>query len=176
MLHWYDEYGDATDVAYSFTKVDSSTMKLAAHGVEYGQLSDNAFFETNFKLKTDKSKKTDAVTAAAYGSLKDTIEAEGFGWMIKDWKTTTDNGTEVKISWKWAADGHALKSALTMGDRTTVGLISLDADGFLTFAGRTDDRLCRRVPAAGACAAARLPIRADAGRACWWKNFWRWTA
>ena len=44
-----DEYGQATDVAIAYSKVDSTNMKVEVFGLENGELSDYAYFEVNFK-------------------------------------------------------------------------------------------------------------------------------
>ena len=44
-----DEYGQATDVAIAYSKIDSTTMKVEVYGLENGELSDYALFEIGFK-------------------------------------------------------------------------------------------------------------------------------
>jgi hypothetical protein len=44
-----DEYGQTTDVAIAYSKIDSTTMKVAVYGLEDGELSDYPWFEINFK-------------------------------------------------------------------------------------------------------------------------------
>ena len=51
---WFDEYGDSTDVAFAYSKVDSKTMKVEAYTLENGQLSWDPVFEINFKRQQKK--------------------------------------------------------------------------------------------------------------------------
>ena len=44
-----DEYGEATDVGIAYSKVDDTTIKVAIHGLDNGELSDSSMFEINFK-------------------------------------------------------------------------------------------------------------------------------
>ena len=44
-----DEYGQTTDVAIAYSKIDSSNMKVEVHGLENGELSDYPLFEIGFK-------------------------------------------------------------------------------------------------------------------------------
>jgi len=44
-----DEYGQTTDVAIAYSKIDSTTMKVAVYGLENGELSDYPWFEIDFK-------------------------------------------------------------------------------------------------------------------------------
>ncbi|MHC4166696.1 MAG: hypothetical protein ACYSWQ_07050 [Planctomycetota bacterium] len=44
-----DEYGESTDVAIAYSKVDATTMKVAVYGLEDGELSEYPWFEVNFK-------------------------------------------------------------------------------------------------------------------------------
>jgi hypothetical protein len=44
-----DEYGQTTDVAIAYSKIDITTMKVAVYGLEDGELSDYPWFEINFK-------------------------------------------------------------------------------------------------------------------------------
>lgn len=50
-----DEYGQATDVAIAYSKITITSMKVEVYGLEDGELSDNPWFEINFK----KEKKQD---------------------------------------------------------------------------------------------------------------------
>jgi len=129
-----DEYGQSTDLAYAFSKGDAGTMKVGAYGLENGELSDNPAFAINLKAKTAAEKKKSAAAAdkreirTVADSLKDIVEQERFAWMVKAWKTTTDEGQEIEVGWKWDANGHAITSAFKMGDVVSLGLISFDAD------------------------------------------------
>jgi len=44
-----DEYGDATEVAIVYSKVNATTIHVAVHGLEYGVVSDSPFWEGDFK-------------------------------------------------------------------------------------------------------------------------------
>ena len=44
-----NEYGETTDVAIAYSKIDASTMKVEVFGLEDGKLSDYAWFEVSFK-------------------------------------------------------------------------------------------------------------------------------
>jgi hypothetical protein len=71
-----------------------------------------------------------AMCTAATGqeSLKDIVEQEGFAWMIGQWKATTDDGTEILLTYRWAVGGHAIVSNFEMGDNVSQGIIYLVAD------------------------------------------------
>jgi hypothetical protein len=49
-----DEYGQATDVGITYSKVDDSTIKVAIFGLDNGELSDSSWFEINFKKQQKK--------------------------------------------------------------------------------------------------------------------------
>jgi hypothetical protein len=44
-----DEYGQTTDVAIAYSKIDDANMKVEVFGLENGELSDYAWFEITFK-------------------------------------------------------------------------------------------------------------------------------
>lgn len=44
-----DDYGQTTDVAIAYSKIDSTNMKVAVYGLENGELSGYAWFEIDFK-------------------------------------------------------------------------------------------------------------------------------
>ena len=44
-----DEYGQTTDVAIAYSKIDSSNMKVEVYGLENDQLSEYPWFEITFK-------------------------------------------------------------------------------------------------------------------------------
>jgi hypothetical protein len=44
-----DEYGQTTDVAIAYSKIDSTNMKVAVYGLENGELPDYPLFEIDFK-------------------------------------------------------------------------------------------------------------------------------
>jgi len=45
----FDEYGQTTDVAIAYSKIDITNMKVEVYGLENGELSDYAWFEIDFK-------------------------------------------------------------------------------------------------------------------------------
>ncbi len=66
--------------------------------------------------------------AVGQESLKDVVEMEGLEWMIGSWKTTMDDGQEMRISHTWAVDGHVMTTDFQMGDTSSKGMIYFDAD------------------------------------------------
>jgi hypothetical protein len=64
----------------------------------------------------------------AQDTLKEVVEQEGLGWLMGQWKTTTDDGTEIALTYRWAVNGHAIVSIFKMGERTSQGLIYFDAE------------------------------------------------
>ncbi|NQV36134.1 MAG: hypothetical protein HQ515_25810 [Phycisphaeraceae bacterium] len=65
--------------------------------------------------------------AAAQEGLKDIVEEQGVGWIEGQWKTTTDEGQDIVLSFKWAAKGHTIVHGFEMGERSSQGLIYFDA-------------------------------------------------
>ena len=49
-----DEYGQTTDIAIAYSKIDDTNMKAEVFGLENGELSDYAWFEVNFKKQKKK--------------------------------------------------------------------------------------------------------------------------
>ena len=43
-------------------------------------------------------------------SLKEIVTAEGIGWLAGRWKATTDEGQDILLGYRWAANGHAVVS------------------------------------------------------------------
>ena len=124
-----DEYGEATDVGFAFSRTDASTMNVAVYELENGELSDYSSFEIDFK----KQKKMEPVRSKAGAStgqesLKDMVEQQGLSWMVGRWKATTDDGTEILLSYLWAVKGHTMISSFKMGERESLGMIYLDMD------------------------------------------------
>jgi hypothetical protein len=124
-----DEYGEATDVGFAFSKIDATTMNVAAYELENGELSDYSSFDIDFK----KQKKMEPLRAKAGGStgqesLKDIVEQQGLAWMVGRWKASTDDGTDILLSYQWAVKGHAMVSSFKMGERESLGIIYLDMD------------------------------------------------
>ncbi|MBL7145831.1 MAG: hypothetical protein ISS76_16455, partial [Phycisphaerae bacterium] len=60
--------------------------------------------------------------------LKDIVEQQGLAWMVGRWKATTDDGTEILLSYQWTVKGHAMISSFKMGERESLGIIYLDLD------------------------------------------------
>ncbi len=66
--------------------------------------------------------------AAAQETLKDLVEQEGTGWMLGQWKATTDDGQSIVLGYTWAVNGHAIISDFKMGERSSHGMIYFDAN------------------------------------------------
>ena len=124
-----DEYGQATDVGFVYSKADATTMNIAVHSLENGELSEYSTFDIDFK-KQKKMVPTRSKASVSSGSesLKDIVEQEGLAWMVGRWKATTDDGTEMLLSYQWAVKGHAMVSSFKMGERESLGIIYLDLD------------------------------------------------
>jgi len=124
-----DEYGQATDVGIVYSKVDTTTMNVAVYELENGELSDNSSFDIDFKKQKKMDpllSKTEASTVQE--SLKDIVEQQGLAWLVGRWKATTDDGTEILLSYQWTVKGHAMISSFKMGERESLGIIYLDLD------------------------------------------------
>ena len=124
-----DEYGQATDVGIVYSKVDATTMNVEGYELENGELADYSSWDIDFK----KQKKMEPLRAKADSSsgqesLKDIVEQQGLAWMVGRWKATTDDGTEILLSYLWAVKGHAMVSSFKMGERESLGIIYLDMD------------------------------------------------
>ncbi|MCP4256684.1 MAG: hypothetical protein GY774_04055 [Planctomycetes bacterium] len=124
-----DEYGETTDVGFVFSKVDANTMNVEAYELENGELSDYSSFEIDFK-KQKKMVPTRSKASSSSGqeSLKDIVEQQGLAWMVGRWKATTDDGTDISLSYRWAVKGNAMISSLKMSERESLGIIYLDMD------------------------------------------------
>ena len=124
-----DEYGQETDVGFAFSKVDANTMNVKGYELENGKLADYSSFEIDFK-KQKKMEPVSSKTSSSGGqeSLKDIVEQEGLAWMVGEWKATTDDGTEILLSYLWAVKGNAMISSFKMGERESLGIIYLDLD------------------------------------------------
>ena len=68
--------------------------------------------------------------SAAIGqeSLKEIVTGEGFAWLAGRWKATTDEGQEILLGYRWAANGHAVVSDFKMGEDSRQGIIYYVAD------------------------------------------------
>jgi len=124
-----DEYGEATNIGIVYSKVDATTMNVEIYRLENGELSDYSSFDIDFK-KQKKMEPLRAKAGASAGqeSLKDIVEQQGLAWMVGRWKATTDDGTEILLSYLWAVKGNAMVSSLKMGERSSLGIIYLDMD------------------------------------------------
>jgi hypothetical protein len=118
-----------TDVGVVYSKVDATTMNVEVYELENGELADYSLFDIDFK-KQKKIEPLRSTGSASTGqdSLKDIVEQQGIAWMIGRWKATTDDGTEILLSYLWAVKGHAMISSLKMGERESLGIIYLDMD------------------------------------------------
>jgi hypothetical protein len=124
-----DEYGEATDVGFAFSRTDATTMNVAVYELENGELSDYSSFDIDFK-KQKKMVPTGSKAGASSDqeSLKDMVEQQGLAWMVGRWKATMDDGTEMLLSYLWAVKGHTMVSSFKMGERSSLGMIYLDMD------------------------------------------------
>ena len=61
-------------------------------------------------------------------SLKDLAEQEGVSWIAGRWKTTTDDGQEITLSYRWVAEGNAIVVDMKIGDTTSHGMIYFSED------------------------------------------------
>jgi len=66
--------------------------------------------------------------ATAQESLKDVVEQEGLAWLVGQWKASTDDGTEILLTYRWAVKGYAIVGNFKMGDNSSQGIIYLVAD------------------------------------------------
>ena len=124
-----DDYGQATDVAFAFSKVDADTMHVAAYELENGELSDYSSFEIDFKKqKKMVPTRSKAGSSSGQNSLKGIVEQEGLAWMVGRWNANTDDGTDILLSYQWAVKGNAMISSFKMGERESLGIIYLDID------------------------------------------------
>ena len=62
-------------------------------------------------------------SAAAQQSLQDLAQEYGINWLAGRWTATTDDGTEIILSYRWALDGHAVIMDFQMGEYASHGMI-----------------------------------------------------
>jgi hypothetical protein len=62
-------------------------------------------------------------SAMAQQSLKDLTQEYGGGWLVGRWAATTDDGTEILLSYRWVLDGHAVIVDFRMGEYASHGMI-----------------------------------------------------
>jgi len=59
----------------------------------------------------------------AQQSLRDLAQEYGCNWLAGQWTATTDDGTEIILSYRWALDGHAVIVDFKMGEYASHGMI-----------------------------------------------------
>jgi len=62
-------------------------------------------------------------SAMAQQSLRDLAQEYGTNWLAGRWTATTDDGTEILLSYRWVCDGHAVVMDLKMGEYLSHGMI-----------------------------------------------------
>jgi hypothetical protein len=62
-------------------------------------------------------------SAMAQQSLKELAQEYGCNWLAGQWTATTDDGTEIILSYRWALDGHAVLVDFKMGEYASHGMI-----------------------------------------------------
>ena len=62
-------------------------------------------------------------SAMAQQSLRDLAQEYGINWLAGQWTATTDDGTEIILSYRWALDGHAVIVDFKMGEYASHGMI-----------------------------------------------------
>jgi len=124
-----DEYGQITDTGFVFSRVDATTINVAVHSLQDGELSDNSWFDIDFKKqKKMTSVRETAGPSTAQESFKDIVEQQGFGWMLGNFKAIMDDGQEMLLTYRWAVRGQAIISSFKMGNMSSLGMIHLDMD------------------------------------------------
>jgi len=61
--------------------------------------------------------------AAAQEKLGDLVEEAGFNWMIGRWTTTTDDGQEIEMLYRWGLDRYMATVDFKMGEYAYRGMI-----------------------------------------------------
>ncbi|MBN1806924.1 MAG: hypothetical protein JW837_16875 [Sedimentisphaerales bacterium] len=62
-------------------------------------------------------------SAIAQPSLRNLAQENGADWLAGQWKATTDDGTEILLSYRWVCDGHAVVVDFKMGDYLSHSMI-----------------------------------------------------
>ena len=62
-------------------------------------------------------------SAMAQQSLRDLAKEYGTNWLAGRWTTTTDDGTEILLVYRWVCDGHAVVVDFKMGEYASHGMI-----------------------------------------------------
>lgn len=62
---------------------------------------------------------------AAAGPLGDLVEQQGFNWLAGRWKATTDDGTEITLSYRWGLEKNVIFMDFKMGDTASHTMIYL---------------------------------------------------
>jgi len=60
---------------------------------------------------------------AAQQSLGDLVSEYGYDWLAGKWATTTDDGQNVELEYKWGLDRHVILVEFKMGDFKYHGMI-----------------------------------------------------
>lgn len=61
--------------------------------------------------------------AVAQQSLGDIVTDMGFDWMVGRWTATTDDGDQIQLAFRWAAEKHAIIVDFKMGQISSHGMI-----------------------------------------------------
>ena len=61
--------------------------------------------------------------AVAQQNLRDLAKEYGADWLAGRWTATTDDGTEIRLVYRWELEGHLLGVDFKMGDYTSRGMI-----------------------------------------------------
>ena len=61
-------------------------------------------------------------------NLKSLAEQEGVAWLEGRWKTTTDDGQDISLNYRWAVEGNAIIVNTKIGDTTSHGMIYFSQD------------------------------------------------
>ena len=62
-------------------------------------------------------------SAVAQQSLRDLTTEFGYDWLAGRWTTTTNEGVEIQLIYKWELNGHLMTVDLKMGEYASRGMI-----------------------------------------------------
>ena len=62
-------------------------------------------------------------SAVAQQSLRDLTEEFGYDWLAGRWTTTTNEGVEIQLIYKWELNGHLMTVDFKMGEYASRGMI-----------------------------------------------------
>jgi len=79
-------------------------------------------------------------SAIAQQSLRDLAKEYGCDWLAGRWTATTDDGTEIVLSYRWICDGHAVVMDFKMGEYLSHGMIYYVSDDENATAVSVDNR------------------------------------